>query len=132
MTLKQYLIIMGLATALSLASLVVVLVNIDPWQSGVIGHLFFYVTAFSTVLGASSLFIFGLYHWFSHRLLPMYRYVECSFRDALVVAILVVGLLYLQALRFLHWWNVGLVFVLGLSAMLWLVLRQQEENKRFM
>ena len=125
MTLRQYLSIMIVASLLCWVSWIVVLLNVDPFTSGWVGFLFFYISLFFSLLGTSAVLIFVLYYQFSRRAVPMYRYVQCSFRDALMLAVTGVGLLYLQGQRYLRWWNFIILFLFLLCIGIFVQLRKR-------
>lgn len=125
MTLRQYLTIMIVATLLCWVSWIFVLMNVDPFTSGLLGFLFFYVSLFFLLVGTLSLLIFGLYHLFSHSSLPLFRYVQYSFRDAVVLSVFILALLWLQSQRLLQWWNVGLFIGIVIAVGIIMSVRRQ-------
>ncbi len=113
MTLKQYLIIMFLATALCFVAGGFVIYNIDPFTDAGTGFTFFYTSIFLALLGLSSIIAFTIRRFFSTSDQPMFKYVQRSFQDALLSAIFLTALLYLQGKGYLGWWNVGVVLVIA-------------------
>lgn len=104
MTLKTYLYSMMGSFILTLIAWVLVLLNVDPQSTGVWGIFLFYITLF---LMLSSLFaIVGFY---IHRKLFKdkieFRQVEVAFRQAVLLAILLVLALFLQSHRLLTLFN---------------------------
>ena len=61
MNLRQYLAIMGMATALCWVSWIFVLFNIDPFLDTGLGFFFFYLTFFFALIGSLSIIVFILY-----------------------------------------------------------------------
>jgi len=113
MTLRQYLSIMILTTILCWIAWGMVLVNIDPFDSSAVGFIFFYTSLFLALLGTVSICAFFLHRLFVRKKqIPMYRSVQRSFLDATVIAVVCVGLLYLQSQSYLHYWNIGILLVL--------------------
>lgn len=118
MTLKQYLIIMIISTVFCLVALGFVLVNIDPFQDTGAGFGFFYVSLFFAFLGIVSLISFLIRYYFSKSDLPLFRFVQRSFRDALLISSILIMLLFLQGKRYLEWWNL----IVGLTAIVLFLL----------
>lgn len=120
MTLRQYISIMVLGTVLCWTAWWVVVIDIDPFQDTGVGFSFFYVSFFLAILGMISILAFVIRRMFSREELPMFKYVQKSFRDSLFISILLVLLLYLQGQGHLRWWNFILllliiIFYLGYS-----------------
>ncbi len=118
MTLRQYIVTMLFATLLCWVALGFVVINVDPFQTNVLGFVFFYVSLFLALLGTISLIIFLVYRLFASRDLPLFRYVQISFRQALVVSVFLIAFLYLQGISYLNMWNgllLGTIFILFIS-----------------
>ena len=117
MTLKQYFTVMILGTILCWAAWWMVVVSIDPFQDTGVGFSFFYISLFLALLGTTSIVAFALRKNFSRMDLPMFRYVQKSFKDSLFFSILIIILLYLQAMGYIRLWNLG---ILGVALVLYL------------
>jgi len=113
MTLRQYLTTMIIGTTLCWISWGFVIFNTDPAESNLIVFGFFYLSFFLAFLGTTSILSFFGHRFFSKELLPMFRYVQKSFRDALIISGALVILLFLQGMRVLNFWNFG-AFILAL------------------
>ncbi len=110
MTLKQYLLIMTLATVLCWVSWFFVLFNVDPFRDTGIGFIFFYITLFLSVLGTVALITFLLSLLFLRQKLPMYKYVHKTFVLGFTTSCIVLALLYLQSKAVLNTWNIIIFF----------------------
>lgn len=108
MTLRQYFIIMAIGAVLCWAAWAVVLINVDPFQDTGVGFSFFYVSLFFALLGTVSLFSFFIRYYFSQADWPLFRLVQKSFHDALIISIVLTALLFLQGQGYLRWWNAGI------------------------
>lgn len=108
MTLKKYLILMGLASLICWLSWLTALYFIDPAVSGTIGFLCFYSSLFFSLLGTFSLFglIFRLF--VKRQELP-YKHIGISLRQSLWFAILVTLSLALLGETLFTWWSIGLL-----------------------
>lgn len=108
-TTRSYLIPISIGTLLSLGALASILFFIDPTQSGWASHILFFVTLFLSLCGILTLG--GII--VRKRLSPgmFTEQLRISFRQAVLLAILIVGLLIIQLFNLLFWW-VGLTLVL--------------------
>ena len=111
MTLRQYLAIMTFATLLCWTALGFVVLNVDPFTANNLSIVFFYISAFFSLLGTISLLTFGLYGLFSRSPLPMFRHVQRSFRDGLILSAILTFVLYLQGKSLLNFWNFGILII---------------------
>lgn len=105
MTLKQYIILMAIATLLCFAALGLVMVNVDPFTATGPVLAFFYATVFLSLCGALSLVVFGLYTLFSRRVVPLYRIVQKSFRDSIIISLTGTIMLFLQSQQLVNGLN---------------------------
>ena len=112
MTLKSYLWGLRIGTFLSLSAWGLVIFYIDPQKSGLAGQFIFYVTFFLLLSG-----IFILMLSFARRKMKKdelaFAEVGISFREGMLLALLVVILFILQSFRILVWWD-GLLAVAGI------------------
>ena len=109
MNLKQYLIIMLLGTVFCWISWVFVIINIDPFQDSGIGFTFFYFSLLLALIGTISVISFLLRNSFSKKNLPMFRHIQKSFKDSLIISSLIVLMLFLQGQNYLNSWNVIII-----------------------
>ena len=112
MTLKQYLCIMCIATALCWVSWVFVLINVDPFIDTGAGLLFFYVTLLFSLVGTMSLIGFGIVQVFLRNKYPMYRAVKKTFNFGFVSAIILLSIVFLQGQGLLELWNIVLLLII--------------------
>lgn len=109
MSLRQYLAIMTIATALCWVSWVFVVQNVDPFAGSALGFLFFYLSTFTALFGTFSLLGFALSYLSKREELFLLTHIHKSFSFGIISAILAVALLYLQGKQILHFWNVGIL-----------------------
>ncbi len=55
MSLKDFLLLMGVATALAWGSWIYVLFQVDPHETGLMGFVLFYVTLFASLVGTMAI-----------------------------------------------------------------------------
>ena len=108
MTLRAYIWGMRVITVLSLCALGAVIAYIDPESSGAFGAVLFYLVSFFVLSG-----IFNLILLFIRRKLLgnelAAKNIELSFRQGILLAITILGILILQSYRMLIWWDVLLL-----------------------
>ena|SRR3989344_7583865 len=104
MTLKTYLTIMLLATAICWSAWAVVVQSVNPEATNYIGFLLFYMSLFLSVVGTAALAGFVIRFGLMRRDL-VFRQVAVAFRQSFLFAAVIVGALALQALRMLTWYN---------------------------
>jgi len=118
MNLKQYISTMIVATILCWVSWWFVIQNIDPFVAGTLGFVFFYISLFLALLGTISLLIFTGYRLVGDSDIPLFRHVQKSFRQAMVITAFIVLFLFLQGNSYLTMWNAMIltaIFVLYVS-----------------
>jgi len=114
MTLKQYLLVMGCGTAISWTAAAIIIFGIDPndTQAVVFGAL--YASLLLGLTGLLSIIGFSLRVWLLPKDFLLSRQVLISFRQAVLVSLLLVILLVLKSRSLLSWFNAILV-VVGLT-----------------
>ncbi len=110
MSLKRYLITMGIATIVSSVSWLLVVFFLDP-QSGFVGVALFFVSFCLSMFGLASIAGYLLRKLFQRRETD-FRLVAISFRQAGLLALLLGGSLFLQSQRLFTWWTALLLLLL--------------------
>ena len=105
MTLRQYLIVMIVGTALSWIAWGLVIANVDPFYASPGAFFFFYSSLFLASLGTLALVVFAVRRWFARESHPLFRTVQRSFHEACIIAALFVVLLALRGASLLRLWN---------------------------
>lgn len=104
MTFRQYLFWMTLSTALCWLGVFSILNIVDPVDAGVLGLVLFYAALSLALIGTFS--VLGmLLRAALRRHEAATRHVAVSFRQSLLLTLLVVGALILQSRMILTWWN---------------------------
>jgi hypothetical protein len=106
---KFHFILLGLGTILCGFSLFSIIKFTDPNQAGAITHASFYLSLFLLCIGVFTLlgvvirqkFFYGIYM----------AHLVTSFRQAILLSILLTGSLFLQSLGLALWW-VEIIFLL--------------------
>lgn len=112
MTLKSYLWGLRISTVILFMAWTVVVVNVDPEKSGIIGKVLFYLSFF---LFLSGIFILIL-TWIRRKLEgdeAAFSQLGVNFREGILLAVLAAGLLLLQSAKVLIWWD-GLMLAAGI------------------
>ena len=102
MNLRQYIATMLFATILCWVSWFFVILNVDPASSPLSGFLFFYGSLFLSILGTLSIIFFFFYRFFGAKDLPLFRYVQISFRQSLFLSLFMILALFLQGQNYLN------------------------------
>jgi len=108
MTLRSYLWGVRLSTLVVFAAWVVVLMSVDPESSGVIGQILFYVTFFLFFAGLSILLFTFVWRRMTDDMLTVVE-VNMSFRQGILLSLLITILIFFQQLGILIWWAALLV-----------------------
>jgi hypothetical protein len=110
MTLRQYITWIALGTLLAWGAFVLVVLYLNPETAGVLGFTFFYLSLFLGVAGSLTLLGF-VWRYIRHRDDLLFRHVTISFRQGVLLGVLVTGALFLQSQKLLTWWNLILLVV---------------------
>lgn len=111
MTLKSYVWGLRVINLISLSALALVIYLVDP-ESGFLAIGLFYVILFFALSGVFNTVLLGLRRIFLGQERSL-ESVSLSFRQGILLSLLVIVLLILQSLRLLFWWD-GLLVVLGI------------------
>jgi hypothetical protein len=111
MTLRSYIWSLRVFTLISLVALGLIILYIDPKGSGIFGKVLFYISLFFSLSGIINLVFLRLRRKMIHADREGDN-VGLSFRQGALLAVLAVGLLILQSMRVLVWWD-GLILVAG-------------------
>lgn len=113
MTLRKYLSLMTFATLVCWAAWFAVINMIDVSSTSFLGHALFYASFFLALTGT-----FAVIGFFVRLVLLkqelVFQKVMISFRQAIFFALLIDGLLLLEARNLLRWYNV-MFLVIGLT-----------------
>jgi len=123
-SLKAYIWSLIFSTTLALSAWLFVLFNIDPYESGLLGQIFFYFSFWLFVLGV----LVNILVWLRVRFLGGVQAMETmslSFRQGFLLSSLFVALLILKANDYLVWW-LGLLLVAGIFLMELFFLSKEE------
>src|SRR3989338_6985743 len=114
MNFRQYLLVMGLATAAVWFGWLLLIIWVDPWRPGFWSYLFFYLTLSFAIFGALAL-AGASYRVWRHPETLAVRQVSRAFRQAVLLTVITVGALFLSSLGALRWWT-GTLLILGVAA----------------
>jgi len=113
MKLRVFILGIVLLTLISLASLIFILINIDPYNSTLLNFILFYLSFF---IAASGLFI--LSGFYLRKLIIknkiVFRLLKTSFRQGILVSLTLTSFLLLQSFRILNWWTGGFIVFLAI------------------
>lgn len=103
MSLTAYIWSLILSTVLALGAWLFVLFIIDPYEAGIIGQIFFYFSLWLFLMGM----LVNILVWLRVRFLGGENAIETmglSFRQGLLLALLVVSIIMLNAYNYYTWW----------------------------
>jgi len=125
MNFKQYILTMSFSAIISWIAWVVVILNINPYETSLVGLLLFYVTLTMALASSLAIVIFVLKKLTTKKELIVARIVQGSFRQALLLTFLVIGILILQNLGYLKIWII-IVFILFITSLEFFFISSRE------
>lgn len=128
MSLKRYLTTMAGGTAIAAASWVMVVLFLDPGSTGLIGLLLFFASFWLIMFGLASIAGYVVRRIFQRRE-ASFRLVAISFRQAILVAVLLTGSLFLQSQQLFNWWTaLSLIVFLSLVEAFFVARAESRES----
>ena len=112
MTLRFYLIWMSIGALICWLAWFFVLNNIDPNQAEFIGFLFFYSSLFLALAGTFSVIGFLIKKIVLKDDQIVFHHVKSTFRQGMLIAMVIVSGLILLQTKLLTWWNAILLALL--------------------
>ena len=86
--------------------------NIDPMQAGVVGFLFFYISLFLSLTGTVSVIGFLIRKRMIKLETAIFHHVKHTFRQAILIAFVIILALFLLQVKLLTWWNSVILLIL--------------------
>lgn len=111
MTLRQYLILMTIGTCLCWIAWFFVILYSSPTEGNLLGLVFFYLSLFLAVVGTFSVIGFLIRRRMIKNDEIVFRHVRHTFRQSIIVALVIVIALILLSINYLTWWT-GLLLAL--------------------
>lgn len=127
-TLRRFLILVSIGTAISWLGWITVLYSVDPVSSGSVGRFLFYLSLFFALIGTFALIGFFFRTWFSRERI-VERFISIAIRQAILLAILLVGTLMLQGNQLFSWWS-GVLLLFAIAAVELFFLSQAQPHER--
>ena len=127
MTLLRYIALMLFATALSWATWFMVISVINPVEADIIGFLLFYASLCISLTGTFALIGFVLRSFLVKDELTFQK-VLISFRQGIFLSLLIIGMLLLQRVRLLTWYNAAFL-ILGLTIAEFFVISRKKKYR---
>ena len=127
MTLIRYIALMFVATALSWSAWYTVLSIINPFEADAVGLILFYLSFGISLTGTFALIGFVI-RWFLVRDELTFQKVLISFRQGIFLSILLIGMLLLQRMRILTWYNAAFL-ILGLTIAEFFVISRKKKYR---
>lgn len=108
MTLRAYIWGMRIITLFSLSALGAVIFYTDPEGSGIVGICLFYIAVFFALSGIFNLLLLFIRRKILGNELAV-KNIELSFRQSILLSIIVLAIMVLQSYQMLIWWDALLV-----------------------
>jgi hypothetical protein len=105
MTLRQYLILMTISAVFCWMIWGFVIYFVDPTVAGIMGFIFFYLSLFLSLVGTLSVLGLLLRKKFGKEEF-IFKTVTISFRQAILLGLMIIGALILKSQKLLTWWNI--------------------------
>lgn len=128
MNFKQYLIIMLFSALVSWFTWFFVIFNIDPFETSILGFVFFYFSLFLALCSSLSLVILTLYHFLASDELPLFRYVSISVKQSLLITFFILLFIFLQMKALLTWFNASILFIIFILIISFTISIKKKEN----
>ena len=109
MTLRQYLIIMSISTLLSWSAVGMIITMTDPTQTQSVVFVILFASLFLALTGTLSISGFLMRIWVLRKQYFISKEVLVSFRQAIMLATLLIASLVMQSRSILTWWNAVLM-----------------------
>ena len=119
MSLRAYLLGLSISSVLCWIAFILTLVNTNPSQGGQSALLSLCISLFIGLLGTLTLAGYAGRRFFGGNELK-YSLIVSSFRQAFIGSAFVMGLLLLQSVRLLAWWDILLLIAIALLTELYL------------
>ena len=110
MSIKRYLILMGIASLICWLSLVTVVYCIDPTATTNVGYFCFYASLFFSLLGTFSLIVLIIRLAIKRHEIP-FRNIGISLRQGLWFSIFITMSLAILGQKLFSWWSIGLLLL---------------------
>lgn len=120
MTLKNYLFVMSVLTAICWGLFLFVAWLIDPYTTNWLGLALFYLTLFLSLSGTIALIGFS-FRFFALKKELAFNLVKVSFRQSFVFSLFIIFLLILKAQELFNWLNLILLVMVFVILELFLV-----------
>lgn len=111
MTLRQYLILMSMATGMCWVAWLAIILSIDPQTASFTIFAFFYLSLFVALIGTISVIGFIIKRLMIKNDEIVFRHVKRTFRQSIIIASLLVLALVLKQKNLLTWWN-GIMLII--------------------
>ncbi len=123
MSLRGFILIMAVSTLLCWSAFFYVVCTVNPFATNWLGLAMFYASLFLSLLGTLTLLGFFARFALARRALA-FRLVKESFRQAFLLALLVMAVLFLLAHSLFTWYNI-ILLTIGLTVLEFFLISYQ-------
>jgi len=130
MTIRHYLSLMLMGTALSCGAVVLIMTMVDPAGTQPLIFAVFFASLFLALTGTFSILGFISRIAVLGKGFHLSKQVAVSFRQAAILSLLVTLALFLQSKSMLTWWNATLAVALATVIESFFITTKKPENQR--
>jgi len=129
MTIRHYLLLMLMGTALSWGAIVLIMTMVDPTGTQPLIFAVFFASLFLALTGTFSVLGFISRIAVLGKGFHLSKQVAVSFRQAAILSLLVTVALFLQSRSLLNWWNAALIVALATVIESFFITTKKSENR---
>jgi hypothetical protein len=111
MTLKKYLLVMGVLTAVCWGIFLFVANLVDPTATNWLGYLLFYFSLLIALIGTTALIGF-IFRFIALRKELAFNLVKVAFRQSFLFSLFVIIILILKSQHLFNWLNLSLLVII--------------------
>ena len=115
MSFRSYILLILFSTILCISALTIIIFSINPYEASVLTFVFFYLSLFLSLMGVITIINSVIKKIFIKNKI-LFRQISASFRQAVLLSLLITICMALQSQRILAWWNM-LLLIAVLSTM---------------
>lgn len=115
MSFRYYILLILFSTILCVSALTIIIFSINPYEASVLTFAFFYLSLFLSLMGVITIINSVIKKIFVKNKI-LFRQISASFRQAVLLSLLITICMALQSQRILAWWNM-LLLIAVLSTM---------------
>jgi len=126
---RSFLAMMIAGTGAACVLLGYVILNVNPFESGLIGLFVFYISLYASLIGLMSLAGITFRIHIRNRQQTAFREVRIAFRHAVLLSGVAVVALILSSINWLAWWNFFILLaIIGVLEYVFLTIQESRRG----